>query len=181
MKKMLMMCVVLAVFGATSSFAKCPHLPKLEVVQNLEIERYLGKWYEIATIPQSFQKGCVGVTANYSLRPDGDIDVLNTCFKNTLDGKYKEAHGKAWIVHRDEPAKLKVQFFWPFSGKYWIIELGQNYEYSVVGHPSRKYFWILSRTPQLDPKVLEGILKRAQEKGYDLAKIKMTLQPQAAQ
>jgi len=150
---------------------------RLEVVPRVDVQRYLGTWYEIATIPQRFQKGCVGVTARYSLRADGDIDVVNACRKDTLDGRERSVRGKAWIVDRTTNAKLKVRFFWPFAGAYWIIELDKDYRWAVVGHPDRTYYWILSRTPQIDPGVYEELLRRAAAKGYDTSKIKRTLQP----
>jgi apolipoprotein D and lipocalin family protein len=149
----------------------------LEVVPSVDVQRYLGTWYEIATIPQRFQKGCVGVSAHYSLRDDGDIDVVNACRKETLDGKERSVRGKAWIVDKTTNAKLKVRFFWPFSGAYWIIELDKDYQWAVVGHPNRSYLWILSRTPQMDGPLYDDLLKRIAAKGYDLSKIKKTLQP----
>ena len=151
----------------------------LEVVPRVDVQRYLGTWYEIATIPQRFQKGCVGVTAHYSLRADGDIDVVNVCRKETLDGKERSVRGKAWIVDKTTNAKLKVRFFWPFAGAYWIIELDKDYEWAVVGHPNRSYLWILGRTPQMDGAVYDELLRRIAAKGYDLSKIKRTLQPGA--
>jgi apolipoprotein D and lipocalin family protein len=149
----------------------------LQVVPRVDLQRYLGTWYEIATIPQRFQKGCVGVTAHYSLRADGAIDVVNACRKNTLDGKESSIRGKAWIVDKTTNAKLKVRFFWPFAGAYWIIELDKDYQWAVVGHPDRTYYWILSRTPQMDPAVYDELIRRAAAKGYDTSKIKRTLQP----
>ncbi|HOW87012.1 MAG TPA: lipocalin family protein [Candidatus Aminicenantes bacterium] len=149
----------------------------LEVVPRVDVRRYLGTWYEIATIPQRFQKGCVGVTAHYSLRKDGAIDVVNVCRKKTLDGKVRSIRGKAWIVDTTTNAKLKVRFFWPFAGAYWIIELDPDYRWAVVGHPSRTYYWILSRTPRMDPAVYDDLIRRAAAKGYDISRIKRTLQP----
>lgn len=149
----------------------------LEVVPHVDLQRYLGTWYEIATIPQRFQKGCVGVSAHYSLRRDGDIDVVNVCRKETLDGKERSVRGKAWIVDKTTNAKLKVRFFWPFSGAYWIIALDKDYQWAVVGHPNRNYLWILSRTPQMDGALYDDLLKRIAAKGYDPSKIKKTLQP----
>lgn len=149
----------------------------LQVVPRVDIERYLGTWYEIATIPQRFQKGCVGVTATYTRRDDGAIEVLNSCRKETLDGEMKTVKGKAWVVDKNTNAKLKVQFFWPFRADYWIIELDPDYQYAVVGHPSRKYLWILSRTPQMDEALYQGLIQRIANKGYDPSLIKRTLQP----
>jgi len=149
----------------------------LEVVPHVDLRRYLGTWYEIATIPQRFQKGCVGVTAEYALRNDGDIDVVNTCRQDTLDGKVRSVRGKAWVVDKATNAKLKVRFFWPFSGAYWIIELDPEYRWAVVGHPGRGYLWILSRTPQMDGALYDEIIRRVTAKGYDTSRIKKTLQP----
>jgi apolipoprotein D and lipocalin family protein len=95
-----------------------PRPKRLEPVSSVDLQRYLGTWYEIATIPQRFQKGCVAVTAEYSLRKDGDIEVVNTCRQGALDGEVRRVRGKAWVVDRTTNAKLKVRFFWPFSGSY---------------------------------------------------------------
>jgi len=149
----------------------------LETVPFVDLNRYLGKWYEIATIPANFQKGCTAVTAEYSLRPDGKIKVMNRCRKNSLAGPEAKAEGKAWVVDKTSNAKLKVSFFLWFAGDYWIIDLGPEYEYAVVGHPSRNYFWILSRTPQMDENLYQAILERARQKGYDLSRIRKTPQP----
>jgi apolipoprotein D and lipocalin family protein len=170
----LFLILVLGIFGLASARAQTK---PLEVVDHVDLERYLGTWYEIATIPQRFQKGCVGVTATYSLRPDGKIRVINRCRKETLDGKLRDIEGKAWVVDKTTNAKLKVQFFWPFSGDYWIIELDADYRWAVVGHPNRTYLWILSRTPHLDHALYDDLIDRIVKKGYDIASIKPTLQP----
>jgi apolipoprotein D and lipocalin family protein len=149
----------------------------LEVVAQVDLERYLGTWYEIATIPQRFEKGCVGVTAEYSLLPNGDIRVLNTCIQGTLDGEVRTARGKARIVDRRTNAKLKVSFFRPFWGAYWIIGLDADYKWAIVGHPKRTYLWILCRSPQMNDALYDELLNVVAKKGYDLTKIKRTLQP----
>jgi apolipoprotein D and lipocalin family protein len=169
--------LIAAAAGATA-LAGAASRP-LEAVSHVDIQRYLGTWYEIATIPQRFQKDCVRVTAHYSLRADGKIEVVNTCRKKTLDGKAKSVRGKAWIVDKTTNAKLKVSFFWPFAGDYWIIDLDEDYQWAVVGHPARTYLWILSRTPRMDDALYDELLARIAAKGYDLAKIKKTLQPAA--
>lgn len=160
--------------GATQADAP---LPPLQAVEHLDLQRYLGKWFEVASIRHRFQKGCVATTATYDLREDGKIDVLNECRKYSFDGKLDRAHGKAWIPNPEEPAKLVVQFFWPFKGDYWVIELGDNYEYAVVGHPSRDYLWVLSRTPEMDRYLYDDILSRLKAVGYDLSRIQPTPQP----
>lgn len=149
----------------------------LETVPYVDLSRYVGKWYEIASFPQRFSEGCVATTATYSLREDGKIDVLNECRIDSFNGPLNTAEGVAEVVDKETNAKLKVTFFWPFSGKYWIIDLGGDYEFAVVGHPSRNYFWILSRAPRLSEAKLNGILDRAQRKGFDLQKLQMTPQP----
>ncbi len=158
--------------------AGCAHTPSgppLRTVDRVDLTRYMGRWYEIATIPMSFQKGCVGVTATYTLRADGDVDVVNTCRKETLDGEERSADGKAWSVDPSN-AKLEVRFFWPFHGSYWIIDLDPDYRWAVVGHPDRKYLWILSRTPQMDPATYDAILGRLRAQEYDTSLLVKTAQ-----
>jgi apolipoprotein D and lipocalin family protein len=162
--------------GGAAVVARSKDKP-LEVVPFVDIQKYLGTWYEIATIPQRFQKGCVGVTAEYKFWQAGDIEVVNTCRQGSLDGKVRNVRGKAWVVDRKTNAKLKVRFFWPFSGDYWIIALDADYKWAVVGHPGRTYLWILSRSPQMDDALYDELLKLIAAKGYDLTRIKKTLQP----
>lgn len=152
-------------------------LSALQTVQSVDLNRYMGTWYEIASFPQRFQKGCVASTATYSLRNDGKVSVFNQCRNETLDGKLRSAKGTAWVVDKRTNAKLKVRFFWPFSGDYWIIDLGRNYEFAVVGHPNRTYLWILSRKPQMDSGTYAALLQRLKAQGYDLSHLKRTLQP----
>jgi apolipoprotein D and lipocalin family protein len=166
---------------AVALLAGCAHAPAgppLRTVDRVDLARYSGKWFEIATIPMSFQKGCTGVTANYTIRPDGDVDVVNTCRKETLDGPERQATAKAWSVDPSN-AKLVVRFFWPFTGDYWIIDLDPDYRWAVVGHPSREYLWILSRTPQMDAATYDGILARLRAQSYDTTKLVKTPQPAA--
>jgi apolipoprotein D and lipocalin family protein len=146
-------------------------MPELKTVEYVDVVRYMGTWFEIAKFPQRFEKGLVGVTANYTLLPNGKVRVLNRGYKEDFNGKLKTAKGKAWVVDTATNAKLKVSFFWPFAGNYWILELGKDYEYVVVGDESRKYLWILSRTPQMDEAVYNELLKRVQDKGFDISKL----------
>jgi apolipoprotein D and lipocalin family protein len=157
-------------------FAACAHNPSLNVVQHVDLNRYTGTWYEISSYPTSFQKGCTGTMATYSIRDDGDIDVLNQCYKKGFDGEITSAKGKAWVVDETTNAKLKVRFFWPFWGSYWVIDLGKDYDYAVVGHPSRKYLWVLSRTPQMDDVLYYEILGKISQQGYDTSKLVKTIQ-----
>jgi apolipoprotein D and lipocalin family protein len=151
--------------------------PPLRTVDRVDLNRYMGKWYEIASFPQWFQKNCVASRATYTLRKDGKVEVLNQCRDKTPEGKLKEAKGKAWVVDPKSNSKLKVRFFWPFSGDYWVIDLASDYQYAVVGHPNRKYLWILSRSPRMDSAVYDQIIERLKEQRYDVSLLKKTLQP----
>ena len=152
------------------------NMKPLKTVTYVDINRYIGEWYEVARYEHKFQKGCVGSKATYSLRNDGKITVLNQCYEKNNPGKMRSAKGKAWVVDKQSNAKLKVSFFWPFSGDYWVIDLGENYEYAVIGHPGRKYLWILSRTPKMDEHVYNEILARLEEQDYDTTKLFKSLQ-----
>jgi apolipoprotein D and lipocalin family protein len=151
-------------------------LPPLGTVAHVDLGRYVGTWYEIASFPQSFQRGCTATTATYTVRPDGDVDVLNRCRKNSLDGEEDSALGRARVVDRVTNAKLEVSFFRPFWGDYWIIDLADDYSYAVVGHPSRDYLWILSRTPAMEQTTYREILARLQAHGYETDRLVRTLQ-----
>ncbi|MEO8069609.1 MAG: lipocalin family protein [Flavobacteriales bacterium] len=146
----------------------------LRTVPLVHLDRYAGKWYEIASYPQRFQKGCHCTTATYTRSDKGYLVVENQCNRDTAGGKLSSVKGKAFAVEGSGNAKLKVQFFWPFAGKYWIIDLAQDYSYAVVGHPNRKYLWILSRDPLLPSDVYTGILTRLVANGYDTGKLQLT-------
>ena len=152
----------------------------VKTVSNVDLGRYKGLWYEIAKMPNRFQRKCArGTTAQYALRDDGKIDVINRCY--TQEGKMIEAKGIARVVDSESNAKLKVSFvkilglslFW---GDYWIIGLGDDYEYAIVGTPNRKYGWILSRTPALSQEKLGKIFELLREQGYNSEDFIMTSQ-----
>lgn len=148
----------------------------LASVNSVDLQRYVGKWYEIARYPARFQRDCASdATADYELRPNGKVGVVNTCRKS--DGKIKKASGSAKVVHASN-ARLKVTFFWPFYGDYWIIGLDANYRWAVVGEPGRKYLWILSRTPQMNEADYQQAVEQARAAGYDPARLMKT--PQSA-
>ncbi len=151
-------------------------LPPLEAVAHVDLVRYLGTWYEIASFPHRFQRGCTATTATYTLRDDGDIDVLNRCRKGSLDGEEMSALGRARVVDRSTSAKLEVSFFRPFWGDYWIIDLADDYAYAVVGHPDRDYLWILARTPTMAEATYQSIVGRIQAQGYETSRLVRTLQ-----
>jgi lipocalin len=136
-----------------------------------DLNRYLGKWYEVARYDHAFERGLVGTTAEYSLLDDGKIKVLNSGYINTLDGTYQQSVGKAKPNRNGKAGQLRVSFFGPFYSDYYILDLAPDYSYSVVGSSSPKYLWILSRTPHLNPKVQSEILTNLQQRGYDTQKL----------
>jgi apolipoprotein D and lipocalin family protein len=177
MKRLASLLWGLVAAGCATSTTDRLRLPPLQTVAHVELSRYLGTWYEIANFPQSFQRGCTATTATYTLRDDGDIDVLNRCRKGSLDGEEKSALGRARVVVRCTNAKLEVSFFRPFWGDYWIINLADDYSYAVVGHPGRDYLWILARTPAMSEATYQSIVARLQVQGYETSRLVRTLQP----
>jgi apolipoprotein D and lipocalin family protein len=150
----------------------------VQTVAAVDLGRYAGKWYEIAAFPMFFQRQCLGdTTAEYARRSDGDLSVVNRC---RTEGGFDEATARAWPVEGGGNARLKVQFFWPFRADYWVIGLDADYRWAVVGNPERKYLWILSRTPRLPKEQLDAALACAGAQGFDLAKLRYTVQGAAA-
>lgn len=151
----------------------------LNTVSYVDLQKYMGTWYEIASFPTWFQKGCTGTTATYTLNTDNTVTVLNKCFKPDSKGILtpSTAEGTAYVADPITNAKLKVSFFWPFSGDYWIIELASDYSYAVVGHPNREYLWILSRSPYMNPETYADLLERIKIKGFDIRRLNKTVQP----
>jgi apolipoprotein D and lipocalin family protein len=144
---------------------------ELSVVSSVDLKRYSGTWYEIARLPNFFEKNLKCITATYTLRADGEITVLNKGFKISDPGKESSSTGVAWIPDIKSPAKLKVQFFWPFSGNYWILELDKDYKYVLVGDPSFKYLWILCREKTLDQQIYTKLLEHAVKSGFNVSPI----------
>ena len=169
--------ILFLVFFFASGCASVPKKasPELKVVSYVDIERYMGKWYEIALYPNWFEKGCFRSTAFYEQLKDGQIKVTNQCRMNGRDGELNEAIGIATIPNRKTNAKLRVQFFWPFKGDYWIIGLDRDYQYAIVSEPNRQYLWILSRSPKMDIQKLETLKERIRENGFDLTYLQKTL------
>ena len=171
----IILCALLISGCATTTTVRL-QLPPLETVAYVNLQRYAGTWYEIANYPQRFQRGCTATTATYIIRKDGEVNVVNRCRKGSIDGPEDSARGRARVVDRRSNAKLEVSFFRPFWGDYWIIDLGKEYDYAVVGHPGRDYLWILSRTPTMDETIYEDILQRLRDRGYQLDRLQKTLQ-----
>jgi len=146
------------------------------VVPSVDLVRYTGKWYEIASYPVSFQKGCSCIAADYTATDKGYIKVFNFCRKGGGNGKISSISGKAFPVEGSNNAKLKVQFFWPFKAPYWIIGLADDYSWAIVSGPSRKYLWILSRTKQMDTVLYDQLSEKLRKDGFDIRKLKKGVQ-----
>jgi apolipoprotein D and lipocalin family protein len=171
--------VTLISFGIVMRFFGCgtsSNAP-LDVVDHVDVQRYIGKWFEIARLPFKYQEGCNCTTAEYSIIDSETVRVINTCRKDSSKGKIDQATGKAFVVEGSNNAKLRVQFFWPFRGDYWIIDLDkENYTYAVVGTPSRKNLWILCRTPKMDELLFNALVDKCKVKGFDISKLIRTNQ-----
>ena len=143
------------------------------ITDSIDLQKYSGKWYEIASYPMSFQKDCYCVTADYTLTEKGYMKVFNSCRKGSVNGKVKSITGKAFPVKGTSNVKLKVQFFWPFKADYWVIDKADDYSWAVVSGPSRKYLWILSRKPDMLKETWQGITDGLVKNGFDISKLKM--------
>jgi apolipoprotein D and lipocalin family protein len=160
-------------FTALLGLASCATAPQAPTtVGMVDLARYAGKWYEQASFPMAFQKGCRNSTAEYTAQPDGSIKVVNTCTK--ADGTTAQVTGQAVVVPGSGNTKLKVSFFGPFTGDYWVIGLDPNYQWALVGHPDKTYLWLLTRQPDVSPALLEKMKSLAQAQGYDLTKLVIT-------
>ena len=143
---------------------------KALLAKQVELSRYLGRWYEITRLPSWFENDLVGVTATYTLKSNGEIEVRNEGYEKMLSGPQKTAIGRAWIPDPAQSGRLKVSFFGPFAGDYVVFELDPEYRYALVGS-SKDLFWLLSRTPQIDDALYQQLLAKAQAAGYDLTKL----------
>lgn len=145
-------------------------------VGNVELNKYAGIWYDIASFPMRFQKGCHCTSAEYTLMPDGYVKVLNKCRKGSYQGDWTSITGKAFVVEGSNNTKLKVQFFWPFKGDYWIVKLDEDYQWAVVSSPKKDYLWILSRTRILDETLYHHLITTLNAEGYETDKLVKTPQ-----
>ena len=174
-KGLIISLIVISFMIIGSSFMSCKIRKSMidnTVVNELEVHKYLGTWYEIARYDHSFESGLVGVKANYSMREDGKIRVVNSGYKNSLDGKFSQAVGKAKIPDPvNEPAKIKVSFFLFFYGDYYVMELDKDYQWAVIGSNSEKYLWILSRKPKMEKELFSELLERLKKRRYDVSKL----------
>jgi apolipoprotein D and lipocalin family protein len=173
--------ISIAILFAGLGLASCSSVPvqedpPLQVAAHVDKKKYLGKWYEIARYPHSFEENCYAVTADYKLLENGSIQVTNRCREGSLEGELKEAVGTAYFVDSQTNAKLEVTFFWPFYGDYWIIDLDENYQYAVVSEPKRQYLWILSRTSTMNASLYDQLTAKLKKNGFDLSLLTKTPQ-----
>ncbi len=160
--------------GKETKTAGTAGVPALETIAYVDLQKYMGTWYEIAAFPQKFQKGCHCSKAEYEMTDKGYVRIVNSCRKDSAEGKVKVAKGKAFVVEGTGNSKLRVQFFWPFRGDYWILELPEDYSHVVVGAPNRDYLWILARTPSIDESLYQQIVVRCEEMGFDVTRLVRT-------
>ena len=173
---------VMALWIMTLLLAGCTSLPPgVEPVRPFDASRYLGTWYEIARLDHSFERGLEQVSATYSQREDGGIDVLNKGY-STANKQWKQAEGKAYLMGDGKTGHLKVSFFGPFYGAYGIFELDQqDYQYAFVSGPDQGYLWLLARTPQVSPELIERFKQEAGKRGFDTSALIMVKHPQAGE
>ena len=143
-------------------------------VSQVNLPRYMGTWYEIASFPNAFQGGCQCTTAHYQLK-DNQVSILNQCYKGQ-DYHLSSAKGTAWVVPHSHNSKLRVQFFWPFKGDYWILYLSKHYQQVIVGSPNRQYLWILSRTRTISRQRYQHLVHIAKQKGFATNQLRRTYQ-----
>lgn len=145
--------------------------PPLKTVAHVDLHRYMGDWYVIAHIPYSLERGKVGTLDRYAMRPDGRMDNIFLFRKTSLDAPLQEWKGVAWVHDKKSNAEWRVQFLWPLRSPYLIIDLDKDYQWSVIGYPSRKLAWVLSRKPTLNEAIYQGILTRMRAQGYDTTQL----------
>ncbi|MET0173383.1 MAG: lipocalin family protein [Agrobacterium vaccinii] len=163
-----------AVLAACSPIGPSGNSSVPQPIKPVEINRYLGQWFELARYENHLERNCEAVTADYSLRKDGMVRVLNTCRDGGINGKHKESEGRAKTVPDSGNAKLKVSFFGPFYGNYWILDRATDYSWSIVGEPSGRYLWILTRAPKPTKKTRNMLVERAKALGYDVDMLRWT-------
>ena len=175
---------LLLAFGIGTLSGACVPLEKLPVgnanvpepSKPVDLSRYLGKWYEQARYEANFQAGCEAVSAQYALKADGTVAVINSCRQGSPSGALKRSEASARVVEGSKGTKLKVTFFWPFEGDYWVLDRAPDYSWSIVGEPSGRYLWILTRSPAITPQQYSTLVGRAKMLGYNTALLRRTQQ-----
>src|SRR5580692_1356275 len=169
-------------FSALAAFSLlgCGSGPPLDVASNVDLSRFQGKWYEIARLPRTTQTDCHGTTAFYTLGSNGSLSLVNQCNVGSAEGPLKTVSMTATVPNGSVPAKLALDVG-GYVGDYWILEVGSEYEYAVIGHPSRLYWWVLSRTPSLDASTMQGLIARATSQQFEMSQLQYTPQPPAGE
>jgi apolipoprotein D and lipocalin family protein len=174
--------LALLLLGALPGLGGCAGTPENPpaTVASVDLNRYAGTWYEIARFPNSFEDGrgieCTEVTATYTPRPDGRLGVLNRCRNAAAGGAPRDAEGSAYVVEGSQGAKLRVSFFWPFYGDYWVLGLDPDYRWAVVGDRDREYLWVLSRRPVLAAGDYAEAVGIARAEGFEIGRLQITPQ-----
>jgi apolipoprotein D and lipocalin family protein len=154
------------------------HLPSwshLKTAENFDLHRYMGVWYEMARFPSFFEKDCDDAKAQYTLLDSGKVEVINSCVDHKT-GQQKSVKGVAWVPDPQHPSQLRVRFFWPFYAAYWVVEVAPDYSYALVGHPSYRYLWILSRSPNMPESTYQALVHKAQAAGFDVNRLQRQYQ-----
>jgi apolipoprotein D and lipocalin family protein len=167
--------LVLALAALAGGASGCDNEPPPDVAPQVDYDRFAGRWYEVAHLPRPTQKDCYGTTAFYERTAADTLRVTHECKLGGFDGPYNGVVNVATVEKASEPAKLSLDVGL-FKGDYWVLEVGERYEYAVVGHPSRSYLWVLSRTPQLDEATLQGALERVKAKKFPVDRLEYTPQ-----
>jgi apolipoprotein D and lipocalin family protein len=177
-RQMLVLAVALGVAGCAST-GPSRQTPVPAPVKTVDLARYQGQWFELARFEASFQRGCEGVTAEYTLLEDGAVRVVNRCRQGGVSGPERAAEARARVVPGTGGTQLKVTFFWPFEGDYWVLDRAEDYAWAIVGEPSGKYLWLLSRKAVVPEGVYQSLVSRAAAMGYDVSQLRRTAQPPA--
>lgn len=164
-------------FLTFGQIALAADLAPLETVRDVHLKQFIGEWYAVATIPNSANRNCMGTKVYYELMDHENLAMKTECRGDIKTGQRHERFAQAFILDSSSKAKFKVTFIWPISTEHWVIDLGRNYEYAVVASPDRKFLWVLSRTRDIDPGLYGEIESRLKQKGFDLSRVKKTVQP----
>jgi apolipoprotein D and lipocalin family protein len=169
-------CFSMLLFVVVGPHCARKELPPPSTVASLDVDRYMGVWHEIARLPFPFEEDCFGASAKYEAINEEEFLITNYCWKKSFFGPMQRAHAKAWVDDMDQKSKLKVSFFWPFAGDYWVLYVDADYRTALVGTPDRKYLWIMSRDFQMPDDDYQALVRLAEEKGFDVSKLIRTPQ-----